>query len=127
MPVVVPTISITPSDPKNMVQQMPCLKCLSTKELLIVGILALAEVDGTYTLPADTNKLVADSACYTCLTDTQLLQLIVLGLGKNGFSASDTLATVRAKLKCLECADPAQVKGAFTYLLLKTLESALPV
>lgn len=116
-----PQLTLDPSNPKNLLKEVPCLDCLSRLELLMIAILGMAEEDGTYTMPDDTNQLIADSACYTCLSDTQLLELITLALSQ-GLSQLDTVATVRQKLKCLRCANPAQIKGAFTFLILKILQ-----
>lgn len=104
--------------PSDLLATYACLKCLSKLELMQLLVVIFADISGEYDLPEDTSTLLADSACFTCLSDTQLLQAIVSMFAQIAYYGTDTTVDdVRYKIKCLLCANPAQIKGTLTKLL----------
>lgn len=99
---------------------LPCLSCLSDSELDKAFVVALAESEGTYSLPTDSAQLVEDSACYTCLSDKQLKQALVSAYLEN-YLPNITLSEIRERLKCLQCATPKQVKAMQAFLTCKVV------
>ena len=99
----------TCSSPSDLANAIPCLACLSQTELMCVMILALATSNG-YTLPGDTNAVITDSKCVTCLTDKQMLQALA-GLLAGSTLDGLTVTQMRARIKCLACANPRQLKA----------------
>lgn len=112
------TITITQTDctPSALTGVIPCLSCLSEKELLTVLVFILASAD-SYSLPTDTNQLLADSACFTCLSDKQLFQALITAVANEFLRESLTVEEGAAAVKCLQCANPKQLKAALVYLL----------
>lgn len=110
----------TTTDPKDNLKVIPCLCCLSESELKKLLVVIMADMMGNYTLPTDTAKLLKDSACYTCMTKKQLLQVTVAIWATIAYGVvletNPTVNEIRDKIKCLLCANPAQVDAALTQL-----------
>lgn len=112
--------------PSDLLATYACLKCLSKLELEQLLVVILADITGAYTLPEETSDLLADSACFTCLSDTQLLQAIVSMFAQVAYYGTDTTVDeIRDKIKCLLCANPAQVKAALTKLLCNLCDDSI--
>lgn len=102
-----------------------CLACLSTTELLMLLVVILADAGGTYTLPDDLSTLMQDAACWGCLSDKQLLQASVSALAQD-IEADATLDEIRAKIACLKCANPGQIKSAIAMLICQNSSTLTP-
>lgn len=108
-------ITCTPTD---LLHDFACLKCLSKLELEQLLLVILCDLTGSYDLPDDTHELLDDTACWTCISDTQRLQAIVSMFAQLTYAGTDTTVDdIRDKIKCLLCANPAQIKGAIAALL----------
>lgn len=105
--------------PKDNLKVIPCLACLSESELKKLMIVIMSDLMGNYTLPGDTAALLKDAACYTCMSKKQLLQIAVTVWATIAYSNREGTLTVeemRNKIKCLLCANPAQVDAALAQL-----------
>ena len=102
-------------DEASLLKANACLACLSKTELIALAVMISADKLGTYNLPGDTNKLLANSACFNCFADSQLLQGMVAVMVQN-VEGLATVNQMRARIKCLACANPKQLKAAFAYL-----------
>lgn len=110
-----PTVNC--ATPKDNLKVLPCLECLSESELKQVLVVILADLMGNYTLPGDTATLIQDSACYTCFSKKQLLQLSIVIWATIAYDGEmPTLDTLRSKIACLLCANPAQIDAALAQL-----------
>lgn len=110
--------------PAGLIGDVPCLACLSEKELLMVLVAVLA-IGDNYTLPTDTNKLLKDSACFTCLSDKQLFQALVRAVANKYIGSTFTEAEGQAAIKCLRCANEKQLKAAVVYLTCELFSQVL--
>lgn len=98
--------------PSSLLDSVPCLKCLSEKELL-AGILAIFLTE----LEEDVETVMADSSCFTCMSRKQMLQSLATILG-NGILGSDfEPGELLERYKCLRCASDQQLLAAILYLL----------
>lgn len=98
--------------PSSLLDSVPCLKCLSEKELLaaLVGILALS-LDKTF------DEAIAESACFTCMSDKQMLEALVILMGNSLLGEGSSAADVVEQMHCLVCASKKQLLAASLYLL----------
>jgi hypothetical protein len=108
----------TTCTPSELIALNPCFSCLSTKELWAVLLDVLlyeynAEKQTTLTL----KQVLSDSACWTCTSKKQRLQAFV-SLAAESSEGLDA-ATVKADLKCLECASETQIQAALLSLFCK--------
>jgi len=108
--------------PAARLSQLSCLSCLSDSELDKAFVVALASNFSGYTLPAQASNLVSDSACFTCLSDKQLKQAMVSAYFQWGASPNITIEEIRNRLKCLQCANPKQVKAMISFLTCRIIE-----
>lgn len=98
--------------PSSLLDSVPCLKCLSEKELqaVLVGILALA-LDKTF------DEALEESACFTCMSEKQMLEAVVILMGNALLGEDATAADVVEQMHCLVCASRKQLLAAIVYLL----------
>jgi hypothetical protein len=106
-------MAVASCTPAARLSTLSCLACLSESELDKAFVVALAASGATYTLPGDAGQLIEDSACFTCLTKKQLKQALVSAYAED---QGLTVAQIRARLRCLQCATPKQIDAATVYL-----------
>jgi hypothetical protein len=105
--------------PKDNLKVIPCLACLSESQLKKLLVVVMADLMSDYELPDDTAALLTDSACYTCMSKKQLLQVTVTIWATMAYGERQEMLTIeemRAKIKCLLCASPAQVDAMLAQL-----------
>lgn len=107
--------------PAARLSYLSCLSCLSDSELDQAFVVALADGDGSYSLPTQASQLVADAACFTCLSDKQLKQALVSAYLQDN-SPNITIGEIRNRLKCLRCASPKQIKAIQVYLTCRAVQ-----
>lgn len=114
-PVVVPreTNSI------DVLNQTPCLTCLSEKELQAV-LVYLLSTQTDYSLPDDLRQLMQDSVCINCFSNKEKLQAVVAALADE-LVTDETIPEIRDAMKCLLCATPGQIQSAIIYLLIQII------
>lgn len=101
--------------PKDNLKVMPCLSCLSEKELQALLIYIMSELFASYSLPDDMAALMEDSACYTCMSKKQLMQVTVTIWATMLYGERQEIPdinTLRDEIKCLLCSTPAQLDAA---------------
>lgn len=98
--------------PSSLIESVPCLKCLSEKQLLAVltGILALA-------LGKTVAEAVDESKCFTCMSKKQMLEGFIIIMGNALLGERATSAQVLELTDCLNCASEKQLMAASLYLL----------
>lgn len=96
--------------PASLLGSVPCLQCVSEKELLaaLVGILATAQ-------SKTGAEALSESACFKCVSRKEMLQMLVTMMG-NELVGEAGLATVISEYKCLSCADEKTLLAAALYL-----------
>jgi hypothetical protein len=116
-------VTIDCDNPKDLVQQLKCLACLSElqlKQLLVIVLndyLTTADRSSAYDLPSETSQLVSDSACYTCLSDKQLLQALLVFAGYITYNDDKEVSELVEDMSCFQCTDPKQVNAALMRIL----------
>lgn len=106
-------MAVASCTPAARLSTLSCLACLSDSELDKAFVVALAASGNTYTLPGDAGQLIEDSACFTCLSNKQLKQALVSAYAED---QGLTVAEIRDRLQCLQCATPKQIAAATVYL-----------
>lgn len=116
-------ITIDCANPKDLLQQMKCLSCLSELQLKRILFISLNDFltgldrDSAYNMPEDTATLISDSACYTCMTDKQMLEaliVLVTAIKSRGYTEVSDLVS---DMGCFQCSNPKQVKAALMKIL----------
>lgn len=127
------TPSGDPGDPaglNNLRNQTPCLDCLSRSEKNAVEIWLMAQLanllgQGDFT---NINTLMSASACLKCEPDFALDSMEV-GIWLTAYEAvshlTPSIATLRANIKCLACADQKALRAAYVFLLAKIANSQI--
>lgn len=112
-------VLIDPGDrtPGELLSQIPCLACLSEKDLQAV-LLYILSTQTDYSLPDDLKTLIQDSSCVACFSKKEMLQTIISALA-NEFVTGETIPEIRDSMKCLQCATPQQIQAAITYLIIQ--------
>lgn len=109
-------INLTPQaftcTPSSLLDSVPCLKCLSEKELL-AGILSifLEEAD------EDADTALKEAACFNCMSRKQMLEGLTVLLGNNLLGEDFDPASLAAKFNCLRCTSDQQLLAAILYML----------
>lgn len=113
--------------PHGLVNNYPCLACLSDSQLLTVIAMSLYALthSGNHTL----TSMLASGKCFACLSDHQKLQAIASSLISiavaNDYFTDATDATETAQ--CLSCTDPAIIKGLIVGELCEYINSQWPL
>lgn len=99
-------------EPDSLLASVPCLKCLSEKEMLasLAAILALAA--------SKTNaQVISDSACFTCMSRKEMLQALVTKIANDLLGAEFSTQAVLDQMRCLVCATEKQLLAAILQML----------
>lgn len=96
--------------PSSLLASVPCLQCVSEKELIaaLVAILAAAQ-------SKTVAEAMSESSCFKCLSRKEMLQALVTLMG-NELVGEGGLDTVLADYRCLPCTDTKALLAAALYL-----------
>lgn len=108
-------MALSTCTPNDILDEAPCLSCLSLHELMAVLVYLLSVLEGTYTLPAQLSALLDASACHKCTSDKQKLEGIDAILASE--LTQETVEQLRDRIRCMVCLDPDSLKAAAIYLI----------
>lgn len=97
--------------PSSLLNSVPCLECLSEKELLAALFIVLLQYNDL-TVP----QAMSSSACFTCMSKKQMLQAIVTIWGNSLLGRDFDAAALLADYKCVRCASDKQLMAGILYM-----------
>lgn len=93
--------------PSALVSHIPCLNCLSDKELLAVLLYIFVQANGHTVTQALTN-----GACFNCLGEKKQRLVALITVLSDYFLRGVSVPTMIEQMKCLECAPDSQITAA---------------
>ena len=108
----------TTCSPSELLSINPCMACISTKDMWAVMLDVLRyEYNQDSRSELTLKQVLEDSACWMCTSKKQRLQAFVAVVAESAEGLTE--ATVKADIKCLECASESQLQAAVMWLFCK--------